>query len=107
MNDSDDAVQRAFDALLIKARADGVRGPTVAAVAARANISRSSMYRFHTDVVSRIQALSAPRRTSRRDALCAKMRLLSRQLKAERDLTKALARACAELAAEKVALAED
>jgi AcrR family transcriptional regulator len=106
VNESDGEVQRAFDALLIKARAEGGRAPTVAGVAARAGISRSSMYRFHGDVVARIQALSDPRRNTRQDALHAKVRLLAQQLKAERELTRALARACAELAAEKVALNE-
>jgi hypothetical protein len=106
VNESDDEVQRAFDTLLIKARAEGGWTPTVAAVAARAGISRSSMYRFHSEVVARIQALSSPQRNARHDALHAKVRLLAQQLKAERELTKALARACGELAAEKVALDE-
>lgn len=106
MNDSDGDVQRAFDALLIKARAEGGRAPTVAGVAASAGISRSSMYRFHAEVVARIQTLSAPKRNARQDALHAKVRLLTQRLKAERELTKALARACAELAAEKLALTE-
>jgi hypothetical protein len=101
-----DAVQHAFEALLIKARAGGARAPTVAAVAARAGISRASMYRFHSDVVARLQALSAPSRAAQQGAIRAKVRLLAGQLKAEKDLTKALARACAELAAEKVALVE-
>jgi hypothetical protein len=64
------------------------------------------MYRFHTDVVARIRALSDPRRAAQQSTLRAKVRLTARQLKAERQLTKALARACAELAAEKMALAE-
>jgi hypothetical protein len=106
VSESDGDVRRAFEALLIKARAEGGRAPTVAGVAARADISRSSMYRFHAEVVARIQALSAPKRNARQDALNAKVRLLTQQLKAERELTKALARACAELAAEKVALTE-
>ncbi len=106
MNDSEIDVQRAFDALLIKARAGGGRAPTVAGVAARAGISRSSMYRFHAEVVARIQGLSAPKQHVRQDAVHAKVRLLGQQLKSERELTKALASACAELAAEKVALNE-
>jgi AcrR family transcriptional regulator len=101
-----DTVQRAFEALLIKARTEGLRAPTVASIAARAGISRASMYRFHPDVVARIQALSAPSQTAQHDAIRAKVRLLTGQLKAEKDLTKALARACAELAAEKVAFTE-
>lgn len=101
-----EAVQRAFDALLLKARTEGARAPTVTAVAARASLSRSSMYRFYPDVVARIQALSAPSRTLRRDMLHTKIQMLTRLLKAEKDLTKALARACAELAAEKIAMVE-
>jgi len=103
---TDEVVQHAFEALLIEARAKGARPPTVASIAARANISRSSMYRFHSDVVSQIQALGAPTRAVRQGAQNAKMRLLAQQLRAERDLTKALGRACAELAAEKIRLAE-
>lgn len=64
------------------------------------------MYRFHTDVVAQIQALSAPKQAAAQDTLPTKLRLLVRQLKSEKDLTKALARACAELAAGKAALAE-
>jgi len=101
-----DPVQRAFDALLAKARAEGTRGPTVISVAARASISRSSMYRFHADIVAQIKALSTPKQAAGQDTLRTKLRLLVRQLKSEKDLTKALARACAELAAEKAALAE-
>jgi phage I-like protein len=101
-----DEVHRAFEALSLKARTGEARAPTVASVAARANISRSSMYRFHPEVVARIQALSAPMRAAQRDTLRAKARLLGRQLQAERELAKALARACAELAAEKTALTE-
>jgi AcrR family transcriptional regulator len=106
VNESEGEVQRAFEALLIKARAEGRHAPTVAGVAARAGISRSSMYRFHAEVVARIQGLSAPQRTARQGALHAKVRLLTQQLEAQRELTKALAQACAELAAEKVALNE-
>jgi len=101
-----EAVQRAFEALLVKARVDGARAPTVTSVAAGASISRSSMYRFHPEIVGRIQALAAPKRATQQETLRAKLRLLCRHLQAERDLTKALARACAELAAEKVALKE-
>jgi hypothetical protein len=64
------------------------------------------MYRFHGEVVAQIQALSGPERTARQDALRKKLELLAGQLRAEKDLTKALARACAELAAEKAALSE-
>jgi hypothetical protein len=106
VNASDDPVHRVFEALLVKARAEGTRRPSVAAVAARAGISRSSMYRFHTDVVAQIQALSVPRQIARQDTLRTKTRLLAQQLQTEKDLTRALARACAELAAEKMALAE-
>ena len=63
------------------------------------------MYRFHAEVVARIQGLSAPQRTARQGAFHAKVRLLTQQLAAG-ELTKALAKACAELAAEKVALNE-
>jgi hypothetical protein len=106
VNASDDPVHRVFEVLLFKARAEGTHRPSVASVAARAGISRSSMYRFHTDVVAQIQALSAPKQTVRQDALRTKMRLLAQQLRSEKDLTRALARACAELSAEKMALAE-
>lgn len=107
MNVTHEAVQSAFDTLLLKARKDGTRGPTVASVAERASISRSSMYRFHTDVVERIQALSAPKRAMQQNVLRTKVQLLDRQLKAEKNLSKALARACAELAAEKAMLSEE
>jgi hypothetical protein len=53
VNGPPDAVRRAFDALLLKARVESARAPTVATVAARASISRSSMYRFHIDVIAR------------------------------------------------------
>lgn len=106
MNTSDDPVHRVFEVLLVKARAEGTRGPSVASVAARAGISRSSMYRFHIDVVAQIQALSAPKQAARQDALRTKTRLLAQQLRSEKELTRALARACAELSAEKMALAE-
>lgn len=106
MSTTAETVQRVYDALLLKARKDGARAPTVASVASHAGISRSSMYRFHADVVARIQALSDPQHAAQQNTLRAKVGLTTRQLRAERELTKALARACAELAAEKMALAE-
>ena len=107
MNVTSDAVQGAFEALLLKARTERKAAPTVAAVAAKTNISRSSMYRFHADVVARIQALSAPKRAAQHGALITKVQILNRQLKAEKELSKALARAYVELAAQKAALAEE
>jgi hypothetical protein len=107
MNVTQDSVQRAFESLMLRARTEGKAGPTVAAVAAKANISRSSMYRFHSGIVARIQALSAPKRAAQQVALLKKVHILVRQLKAEKELTKALASACAELAAQQAALTEE
>jgi len=44
------------------------------------------MYRFHPDVVARVQALSAPSQAAQHGAIRAKVRLLTGQLKAEKDL---------------------
>lgn len=104
MSTHNDAVQRAFESLLVQARAHKQRGPTVAAVAARAGISRSSMYRFHPAVVAQIQAANGVRDAKKHDHLRLKAQLLVSQLKSERELSRALARACAELAAEKAAI---
>lgn len=101
-----DRVQRAFESLLVKARMEHSRLPTVASVAARAGIARSSMYRFHAGVVGQIQSLSRDREAAKYNQLRLKVEILSQQLRSERDLTKALARACAELAAQKAALVE-
>lgn len=107
MSATHDTVQSAFEALLVRARRDGTRPPTIVSVAEQAGISRSSMYRFHADVVLRIQPLANSKRALHQNAMQTKVRLLARQLKAEKDLSKALARACAELAAEKAMLLEE
>jgi len=101
-----DAVRRAYESLLVQARARKERSPTIADVAARAGISRSSMYRFHPGIVAQIRALNGQRDARKQDQLRVKAQLLASQLKSERQLSSALARACAELAAEKGALQE-
>lgn len=106
MSAHNDAVQRAFESLLVEAREHKELSPTIVAVAARAGIARSSLYRFHPGVVAQIRALTGQRDAKKQDQLRAKAQLLAGQLKSERQLTAALARACAELAAEKVALEE-
>ena len=101
-----EAVQRAFESLLVESRAHAERKPTIAAVAARAGISRSSMYRFHPGIVAQIRSLTGDRDARKQDQLRVKAQLLATQLKSERQFIRALARACAELAAEKAALQE-
>jgi hypothetical protein len=100
----DNLVQRMFESQLIEAKANGSRLPSVTSVAAGAGISRSSMYRYHSAVVARIQAPTRCRENDKREQLRLKVQLLGKQLTAERMLTRALARACAELAAEKAAM---
>jgi hypothetical protein len=107
MNTTRQLVQSAFESLLLKARREGKAAPTIASVAARAKVSRSSMYGFYADVVAQIQGLSARKQTARQSTLLTKVRLLRQQLKTEKELTKALARACIELAAQKTALADE
>ena len=106
MSATGDSVLRTFESQLIRAKADRSRLPSVASVAASAGISRSSMYRFHSAIVARIQALADGRKIDKREQLSLKVQLLSKQLKSERALTRALARACAELAADKIAMKE-
>jgi AcrR family transcriptional regulator len=100
------AVRRAFESLQVQAREHGERPPTVAAVAARAGISRASMYRFHPGIVGKIRALHGRLEVTKQDQLRVKLQLLEAQLKSERQFSRALARACAELAAQKAAQEE-
>jgi AcrR family transcriptional regulator len=104
MSTRSDAVRRAFEQQLIDARASGQAPPSVASIAAAVGIARSSMYRFHPEVVARIQALAGGRRDEKHEQLRLKSRLLSEQLNAEKALTRALARVVAELAAESEAM---
>jgi hypothetical protein len=106
MGTNGDVVRRAFESLLDHSRAHKERSPTIAAVATCAGISRSSMYRFHPGVVAQIRALNGDRDARKADQLRVKAQLLVAQLKSEKQLVSALARACAELAAEKAALTE-
>jgi hypothetical protein len=107
MSTNRDVVQRAFESLLVQSRTHKERSPTIAAVAARAGISRSSIYRFHPGVLAQIRTLNGERDSRKQDQLRVKAQLLAAQLRSERELTRALARACAELAAEKAAMKEE
>jgi hypothetical protein len=107
MSTNSDVVQRAFESLLVQSRAHKARPPTIAAVAARARISRSSIYRFHSGVVAQIRALNGERDFRKQDQLRVKAQLLTAQLRSEKELTRALARACSELAADKAAMKEE
>jgi hypothetical protein len=106
MSSNSDVVQRAFELLLVQSRTHQERPPTIAAVAARAGIARSSIYRFHPTVVAQIRTLTGRRDSTKQDQLRVKAQLLAAQLQSEKELTRALARACAELAAEKATLEE-
>jgi hypothetical protein len=64
------------------------------------------MYRFHAAVVAQIRATTEAVGAKKQDQLRLKAQLLASQLKSERQLSAALARACAELAAQKSALQE-
>jgi hypothetical protein len=57
-------------------------------------------------VVAKIHALTGDRNAQKRNQLCVKVTLLAAQLKAEKDLSSALAHACAELAAQNEAMKE-
>jgi hypothetical protein len=103
---SDGHIQRVFETLRVEARANKAAAPTVAAVAARSGVSRSSLYRFHPQIVAQIHALRENREIRKQDQFRLKAQYLAKQLKAEKQLTSALARACAELAAEKIAMKE-
>jgi hypothetical protein len=81
-------------------RAGEANKPTVTSVAAGARLSRSALYRSHRGVVLRIQVLNGEAQNKRQPQLNSKINLLSGQLKAEKRLTRALAYAAAELAAE-------
>ena len=90
----------------MESRAHKERSPTIAAVAARAGISRSSIYRFHPGIVAQIRALNGQRDARKQDQLRVKAQLLAAQLKLEQQFSRALARACVELAAQKAELRE-
>jgi hypothetical protein len=103
MRTNSDVVRRAFESLLIQSRTHRERSPMIAAIAARAGVSRSSIYRFHPGVVAQIRALNGEHDSRKQDQLRVKAQLLATQLRSEKELTRALARSCAELAAEKAA----
>ena len=103
---SEDRIQRVFETLRVEARANKAAAPTVAAVTARSGVSRSSLYRFHPHIVAQIHALRGNREIRKQDQYRLKAEFLAKQLTAEKQLTGALARACAELAAEKIAMKE-
>ena len=100
MTSSKDLVQRIFELQMTQWRAGAASKPTVTSVAAGARLSRSAVYRSHQGVVMRIQALTGKATDTKRAQLTSKIALLSGQLKSERSLTRALAHAAAELAAE-------
>lgn len=106
MTSTSDLVQRTFEKQMTRWRAGEARKPTIVSIAADSGISRSALYRSHPGVVARIQGLNGDQGASRRDQLCTKVALLTAQLKAEKELTRALALACAELAAEKADINE-
>lgn len=100
MTSNSDLVQRVFELQITRWRAGAAIKPTVTSVAAGARLSRSALYRSHRGVVMRIQALNGEARDKRQAQLGSKITLLSGQLKAEKSLSRALAHAAAELAAE-------
>lgn len=100
MPSSNDLVQRVFDLQMTRWRTGEASRPTVTSVAIGAHLSRSALYRSHRSMVLRIQALSGKAQDKGQAQLDTKISLLSGQLKAEKTLTRALAHAAAELAAE-------
>jgi len=100
MPSSNDLVQRVFELQMTRWRAGEASKPTVTSVAVGAHLSRSALYRSYRGVVLRIQVLSGEEQDKRHAQLNTKITLLSGQLKAEKTLTRALAYAAAELAAE-------
>jgi hypothetical protein len=100
MPSNNDLVQRVFELQMTRWRAGEASKPTVTSVAVGAYLSRSALYRSHCGVVLQIQALSGEAQDKRHAQLDTKISLLSGQLKAEKTLTRALAHAAAELAAE-------
>jgi hypothetical protein len=100
MPSNNDLVQRVFELQMRRWRVDEASKPTVTSVAVGAYLSRSALYRSHRGVVLQIQALSGEAQDKRHAQLDTKISLLSGQLKAEKTLTRALAHAAAELAAE-------
>lgn len=102
-----DLIQRSLESLLVRARAGQAKLLTVTAVAAAARISRASLYRYHPHVISQIQAQKGRSDAKNEQALRLKVSLLMEQLKRERETNAALARACAELAADAAALRQE
>lgn len=100
MSSNNDLVRRVFELQMTRWRAGEATKPTVTSVAVGAHLSRSALYRSHRGVVLQIQVLSGEAQDKRRAQLDTKISLLSGQLKAEKTLTRALAYAAAELAAE-------
>jgi len=100
MPSNNDFVQRVFELQMTRWRAGEASKPTVTSVAVAAHLSRSALYRSHRGLVMRIQVLNGDAQDKRQAQLDSKMALLSGQLKAEKSLTRALAYAAAELAAE-------
>lgn len=94
-------VRHAFDTELAKARIEGRNAPTAAAIAKLAGISRSSIYKFHPGIIERIRELQGDLFDSKLQQLRLKVTVLRDQLQREKDTSAALARACAEVAAER------
>ena len=100
MSSNNDLVQRVFELQITRWHDGEASKPTVTSVAAGARLSRSALYRSHRGVVLRIQVLNGEAQDQRQAQRDSKISLLSGQLKAEKSLTRALAYAAAELAAE-------
>jgi hypothetical protein len=94
-------VLQAFDTELAKARTENRKFPTAASIAKLAGISRSSIYKFHPGIVDRIRELQGDRYDNKLQQLRLKVTVLRDRLQREKDTVAALARACAEVAAER------
>ena len=88
MSSDNDLIQRVFELQITRWRAGEANKPTVTSVAAGARLSRSALYRSHRGVVLRIQVLNGEAQDQRQAQLDSKISLLSRQLKAEKSLTR-------------------
>ena len=90
-------------ALIDSARIDLERNPKVMSIsdlARAAGISRATIYRYYPDVVSYLKSVSGKVEDVRVKGQQVKNSLLKAQLSKQKDLVKALARACSELIAE-------
>ena len=99
-----DLIQRELESQLVRARAGSTKLPTVASIARATGISRESLYRYHARIVSQIQSLRRNSSAKKEQQLRAKLQLLTRQLQREKETSAALARICAELAANAAAI---